>query len=427
MDEKKYGFNTTMIHAGFKPDKETGSMALPIYQTTAYEFPSAEHARQLFLLEKPGNIYTRITNPTQDVLEKRIAALEGGVGALALASGHSAIFLTLVNLAKAGDEIVASNLIYGGAINLLGVSFKKLGIDVKFVDPRNPENFRAATTNKTKAYIVEAIGNPNSDVADISAIADIAHSFGLPFIVDSTLATPYLLKPIEYGADIVIHSATKYLGGHGTSMAGVVVDSGKFDYANGNFPEFTSPDESYHGIVYSKDCGPAAFITKLRVQLLRDFGPAISPFNAFMIVQGIETLSLRMERHCKNADIIANYLNNHPNVIKVNYPNLQSDPNYNLAKKYLPKGVGSTFTFTLSGGKEAGIKFIDSLELIYHAANLGDARTLVVHPASTTHSQLTSEQLRLAMIDDGTIRISVGIEDAEDLIADLDQAIKKSV
>ncbi len=264
-------------------------------------------------------------------------------------------------------------------------------------------------------------------MTDICAVADIAHSFGIPFIVDSTLATPYLLKPFEFGADIVIHSATKYLGGHGTSMAGIVVDSGKFDYANGNFDEFTTPDESYHGIVYSKDCGSAAFITKLRVQLLRDFGPAISPFNAFMIVQGIETLSLRMERHCQNADIIANYLNSNKNVIKVNYPNLPTDSNYSLAKKYLPKGVGSTFTFTLKGGKESGIKFIDSLELIYHAANLGDARTLVVHPASTTHSQLSSEQLRLAMIDEGTIRISVGIEDANDLIADLEQAINKSL
>lgn len=427
MDEKNYGFNTKMIHAGYKPDSETGSIALPIYQTTAYEFPSAQHARELFLLEKPGNIYTRITNPTQDVLEKRVAALEGGVGALALASGHSAIFLTLLNLAKSGDEIVASSLIYGGAINLLGVSFKKLGIDVKFVDPRNPENFKAATTNKTKAYLIEAIGNPNSDLADITAIADIAHSFGIPFIVDNTLATPYLLKPIDFGADIVIHSATKYLGGHGTSMAGIVVDSGKFDYTNGNFPEFTTPDESYHGIVYSRDCGSAAFITKLRVQLLRDFGPAISPFNAFMIVQGIETLSLRMERHCQNADIIANYLNNNDKVEKVNYPNLSSDPNYTLTKKYYPKGVGSTFTFTLKGGKEAGIKFIDSVKLIYHAANLGDVRTLVVHPASTTHSQLSSEQLKLAMIDEGTIRISVGIEDVQDLIEDLQQAINSAV
>jgi O-acetylhomoserine (thiol)-lyase len=424
--EREFGFDTQMIHAGFTPDKDTLSRALPIYQTTAYSFNSAEHARKLFALEEPGNIYTRLQNPTQEVLEQRMAALEKGVGALALASGHAAIFLSLANIAEAGDEIIASKTIYGGAVNLLSKSLKKLGINVFFADPNEPAQFEAAVTERTKAIFAEVVGNPNANIIDMNAISAIAKKHKLPFIIDSTFLTPYLMTPKDYGADIVIHSATKFLGGHGTAMAGIVVDCGTFDWRCGRFPGFTTPDDSYHGIVYA-DLGKAAFITKLRVQMLRDYGPAISPFNAFLIVQGIETLSLRMQRHVENADKVAKYLSGHPMVEHVNYARLKGDKYYELSKKYLPKGIGSVFTFELKGGKDAGARFIDNLKLFSHVANVGDVRSLVVHPASTTHSQLNEEQLRSAGISGGTVRLSVGLEDADDLIWDLKQAIEAAV
>ncbi len=421
---KNFKFDTLMIHAGFKADQN--STTPPIYQTNAYAFDSAEHARRLFALEENGNIYIRLQNPTQSILEERITALEDGVGSLAVASGHAAIFMTMVNLASEGDEIVSSGKIYGGAINLLGKSLKKFGIKVIFADPSDPDSFDRATTDKTKAYFVESIGNPNSNLADLEGISKVAKKHNLPFIVDNTIATPYLLQPKKFGADIVIHSATKYLGGHGVAMGGTVTDMGTYDWNNEKFPDFINPDESYHGVVYARDCAPAAFITKLRTHVLRDFGPAISPFNSFLLLEGIETLSLRMQRHCENAQKIAEFLEAHPLVSKVNYPGLPSDKNYALAKKYLPKGQSAVFTFELAGGKAQGVKFIDSLSLFRCVANLGDARSMVSHPASTTHSQLSEEQLRAADISGGTIRLSIGLEDVSDLIDDLKYAIEKS-
>lgn len=426
MENNNYKFDTLSIHAGQTPDTDTGSRSVPIYQTTAYSFNSTEHARRLFALEEAGNIYTRLQNPTQDVLEKRIAALDGGVGALAVASGHAAMCLTLLTLASAGDEIIASNQIYGGAINLFTVTLKRLGITVKLVNPDDFDAIEKAVTDKTKAIFVESVGNPNANVVDLEAISAIAKKYQIPFIVDTTFVTPYLQRPIEFGADIIIHSATKFLGGHGNSMCGIIVDCGTFCWkGNPRFPEFDTPDVSYHGIVFG-DMGPAAFITKVRVLSLRDFGPALSPFNAFLILQGIETLSLRMERHVQNADKVAAYLEKHPKVLSVNYARLPSNKYYETAKKYLPKGIGSVFTFELAGEKEAGGKFIDSLQLVSHVANVGDVRTLVVHPATTTHSQLNETQLRASGIGPGTIRLSVGLEDIDDIIADIDQAIAKA-
>jgi O-acetylhomoserine (thiol)-lyase len=425
--ENNLHFDTLMVHAG-REDETYHSVVQPIYQTTAYEFESADHARALFELKEAGNIYTRLGNPTNDALEKRVAALDGGVGALAVSSGHAAIFLTIANLACQGDEIVSSKHIYGGAINMLGISLKRLGINVKFVDCDDLEAWEAAITGKTKALFVESIGNPNANVADIGALADIAHRHGIPLIVDATSVTPYLQKPIEWGADIVIHSATKYLGGHGTSMGGIVVDSGKFEYlGNERFPLFNEPDESYHGIVFGKDCGNAGFITRLRALLLRDFGMCQSPFNAFMLIQGIETLSLRMKQHVQNAMKIAQFLDGNPHVTSVSYPGLASSKYKALADKYLPNGAGALFTFEIEGTRETGARFIDSLKLFKNVANLGDVRSLVSHPATTTHSQLTAEQLTEAGISTQTIRLSVGIEDAGDLIADLEQAIAKAV
>jgi O-acetylhomoserine (thiol)-lyase len=425
MQEKKLGFDTLMIHAGQKPDSDTMSRTLPIYQTTAYAFKSVEHAQNLFALKEEGNIYTRLQNPTNDVLEKRIAELDGGVGGLATASGHAAMFMTFVNLCNTGDEIVSSICIYGGAINMMGLSLRKLGINVNFVDPDDLNAWEAAVTDKTKAFFVEAVGNPNANVADIEKIAEIAHRHGIPLIVDSTFTTPYLVRPIEWGADIVIHSATKFLGGHGTSMEGLVIDSGKFEWlGNPRFPDFNIPDEGYHGMVYGRDCGKAAFITKLRVHVLRDYGSAASPFNTFMILQGVETLSLRMKKHCENAVKIAQYLSDSPFVDFVNYPALKSSKYYELAQKYLPLGCGGVFTFGLKGNRETGAKFIEALKIFSHVANVGDVRSLVIHPASTTHSQLTDSQLFASGITPTTIRLSIGLEDADDLIFDLEQAMK---
>lgn len=426
MTERKLGFDTLALHAGQKPDSETGARAVPIYQTAAYCFKSSDHAARLFALEEPGNIYTRINNPTQQVLEERIAALEGGSGALALASGAAAITLGILNIVGQGDEIVSSSTIYGGTYNLFAHTLTRFGIKTHFVSSDDPEDFRRAITPRTRLLFVETIGNPNGNIMDIEAIAKVAHGAGIPLMIDNTFATPYLCRPFEHGADIVVHSATKFIGGHGTSIGGLLVDSGKFNWDNGKFPELVEPDPSYHGVSYWKTFGPSAYIVKARTQLLRDMGPAISPFNAFLLLQGLETLSLRMDRHCSNAQKIAEFLESHPAVEWVRYPGLPSDPYHNLAKKYLPKGAGAIFTFGLKGGKAAGRKFIDSVQIFSHLANVGDAKSLVIHPASTTHQQLTEEQQRAAGISPELIRISVGIEDVKDLIDDLEQAIAKS-
>jgi len=414
---------TLAIHGGQEPDPTTGSRAVPIYQTSSYVFENTEHARKLFALEQEGNIYTRIMNPTTDVLEKRVAGLEGGVGALAVASGMSAITLAILNIAGAGDEIVASSDLYGGTFNLFAVTLPKLGIKVKFVDGTDPENFRAAITPNTKALYGEIIGNPSLNVLDLEEAANIAHEAGIPLIVDNTFATPYTCQPIKWGADIVVHSATKWLGGHGTAIGGIIVDGGNFDWSQGKFPEFTTPDESYHGIRYAHDVGAAAYITKLRVQLLRDIGASLSPFNAFLILQGIETLHLRIPAHHRNAEKIAQYLSDHPKVSWVSYPGLSDHPSYQKAKKYFNSGFGSIVVFGIQGGRESGAQFIDSLKLWSHLANVGDAKSLVIHPASTTHQQLSTEDLEASGVTEDLVRLSVGIENADDLISDLEQAL----
>ncbi|HHY83645.1 MAG TPA: homocysteine synthase [Clostridiales bacterium] len=427
MNERKWRFDTLQVHAGQSVDPATGSRAVPIYQTTSYVFESSDHAADLFALRQSGNIYTRIMNPTTDVFEQRIAALEGGVGALAAASGSAAITYAILNIAGAGDNIVSAGTLYGGTYNLFSVTLPKLGIKTIFVDPDNPENFKNAINDRTKALYIESIGNPGINIPDIEAIADIAHENGIPLIVDNTFATPYLLRPIEFGADIVVHSATKFIGGHGTSIGGVIIDSGKFDWAaSGRFPGLTEPDPSYHDIRYTEAMGPAAYIVKARVQLLRDTGACLSPFNAFLFLQGLETLSLRVQRHVENAVKIAEFLHSHESVAWVNYPSLKGNKYYSLAKKYLPKGAGSIFTFGIKGGLEAGKKFIDSLKLFSLLANVADAKSLVIHPASTTHAQLSEEEQRVAGVSPDMIRLSIGIEDPEDLIEDLDQALRAS-
>lgn len=423
---RKLSFDTLQVHAGQEVDSATGSRAVPIYQTSSYVFKNSDHAADLFALRDSGNIYTRIMNPTNDVFEKRIAALEGGTAALAVASGSAAITYSILNVAGAGDEIVAANTLYGGTYNLFAVTLPRYGVSTKFVDPDEIKNFEAAITDKTKAVFIESIGNPNANIIDIEAVANIAHKHGIPLIIDNTFGTPYLVRPIEYGADVVIHSATKFIGGHGTSIGGVIVDGGKFDYAaSGKFPGFTQPDESYHGVVYSQ-LGGVAFVLKTRVQLLRDTGAAISPFNSFLFIQGLETLSLRVERHVSNSKKIAEHLQNHPLVEFVNYPSLKGNKYYDLAQKYLPKGAGSVFTFGIKGGFENAKRFIDSLEIFSLLANVADAKSLVIHPASTTHSQLSEKELIKSGVTPNTIRLSVGIEDVDDLIYDIDQALEKS-
>ncbi|MFD1406910.1 homocysteine synthase [Kroppenstedtia eburnea] len=428
MSEKEHSFRpeTLAVHAGQTPDPVTRSRAVPIYQTTSYTFDSTEHAANLFSLAEPGNIYTRIMNPTQDVFEQRVAALEGGIGALAVSSGQAAITYSILNIAGAGDEVVASSSLYGGTYNLFHHTLPKLGIRVNFVDPSETENFKQAITDRTKAVFGETIGNPKGDVLDLEAVAKVAHEAGVPLIVDNTFATPHLLRPIQFGADIVVHSATKFIGGHGTSIGGVIVDSGKFDWSNGKFPGLVEPDPSYHGISYTEALGEQAYIVKARVQLLRDLGAALSPFNAFLLLQGLETLHLRMERHSDNALKLARWLQEHEAVDWVSHPGLPNHPDYDKARKYLPKGQGAIFTFGIKGGAEAGRRLIESLELFSHLANVGDAKSLVIHPASTTHQQLTEEEQRAAGVHPELIRLSVGIEAVEDLIADLDQALKKS-
>lgn len=425
-DEIRFtGFETLALHAGQQPDPTTGARAVPIYQTTSYQFKDTDHAARLFGLQEFGNIYTRIMNPTTDVLEQRIAALEGGVGALALASGQAAETLGILNVAGAGDNIVSSSDLYGGTYNLFRHTLPKLGITTRFVDARDHEGFRRAIDDRTKLVFLELVGNPRLDIVDLQTIASIAHEHGVAVMVDSTTATPYLCRPFEWGADIVIHSATKYLGGHGTSIAGLLVDSGKFDWTNGRYPEFTTPDPSYHGLVYTQAFGNLAYILKVRVQLLRDIGACLSPFNSFLLLQGIETLGLRMERHSQNALAVAQFLKEHSKVEWVLYPGLPDHPSYVLAQKYMPRGQSGIVGFGIRGGRAAGAKFIDSLRLFSHLANIGDARSLAIHPASTTHSQLTPDEQRLTGVTDDFVRLSVGIETIDDIIADLDQALAK--
>jgi O-acetylhomoserine (thiol)-lyase len=424
-NNRSYGFETLSLHAGQETaDSATGARAVPIYQTSSFVFDSPEHAANLFALKQFGNIYTRIMNPTQDAFERRIAALEGGVGALATASGQAAETLAILNIAGAGDEIVTSASLYGGTYNLFHYTLPKMGITVRFVDGREPENFRAAINDRTKAIYAETVGNPRLDTLDISAVADIAHENGVPLIIDNTLPTPYLMQPLKYGADIVVHSATKFIGGHGTSIGGVIVDGGKFDWTSGRFPEFVEPDPSYHGLRYVEALGPIAYIIKARVQLLRDLGPAISPFNSFLFLQGLETLPLRMERHSQNALRVAEFLEGHPAVGWVSYPGLKSHPQHELAAKYHTHGYGAILGFGIKGGLEAGKQLISNVELFSHLANVGDAKSLIIHPASTTHSQLTPDEQFETGVTPDFVRLSIGLETVEDLIEDLDQALK---
>lgn len=418
-----YRLETLSLHGGQTPDKEAGARAVPIYQTTSYVFNDTDHAQNLFALSEPGNIYTRINNPTVDAFEQRIALLEDGIAAVATSSGMAAITLSILNLAQAGDEIVASTNLYGGTYNLFAVTLPKYGIHVTFVDGTDPEKFNEAITSKTKAVFAEVIGNPSLDVLDLEAIADVAHAHHIPLIVDSTFATPHICKPISWGADIVVHSATKWLGGHGNSIGGVVVDSGRFNWNQDKFPGFTEPDESYHGLRYGIDAGPAAFAIKLRVQLLRDIGACLSPTNAFYLLQGLETLPLRVERHVQNAEQIATYLENHPGVEWVSYPGLSNHPSYELASKYLHNGFGSMIVFGIKGGRNEGREVIDNIKLWSHVANVGDAKSLIIHPATTTHQQLNEEDLKKSGVTEDLIRLSVGLESVEDLIADLEHAI----
>ncbi|HYF61594.1 MAG TPA: homocysteine synthase [Herpetosiphonaceae bacterium] len=413
---------TVALHGGQKPDPTTGSRAVPIYQTTSYAFRDTDHAAALFSLSEPGNIYTRIMNPTTDVFEQRIALLEGGVGALGLASGQAAETFAILNVAEAGDNIVSATSLYGGTYNLLHHTLPRWGVQTRFVDANDPENFRAAIDDRTKAFYLESIGNPKLEIADFKAIAAIAHEHGIPVIVDNTTATPILFRPLEHGADIVVHSATKFIGGHGTTIGGVLVDGGKFDWSSGRFPQYTTPDQSYHGLRFA-DLGAAAYILKARVQLLRDFGACISPFNSFLLLQGLETLPLRIERHSQNALAVAKFLSEHPKVEWVNYPGLPNHASYERAQRYLPTGQGALVGFGIKGGAAAGRAFIDKLQLFSHLANIGDAKSLAIHPASTTHQQLTAEEQGLTGVTPDFVRLSVGIEAIEDILADLEQAL----
>ncbi len=429
-----WSFETRQIHAGQSPDSATNARALPIYQTTSYTFDSTDHAANLFALKEFGNIYTRIMNPTQAAVEERIASLEGGVGALLVSSGQAAETLALLNIAEAGDHIVSSPSLYGGTYNLFHYTFKKLGIEVSFVeDPDDLDSWRAAVKPNTKAFFAETISNPKNDILDIEGVAGVAHAAGVPLVVDNTVATPYLIRPIEFGADIVVHSATKYLGGHGTAVAGAIVDSGNFDFGADpeRFPNYNQPDPSYHGLVYARDLGVGsalganlAFILKARVQLLRDLGSAVAPFNAFLIAQGLETLSLRIERHVANAKAVAEWLETRDEVESVNYASLPSSPWYELGRKYAPLGTGGVLSFEIKGGAEAGRTFVEALELHSHVANIGDVRSLVIHPASTTHSQLTEEEQRATGVTPGLVRLAVGIENITDILADLDAGFR---
>ncbi len=426
--DNKLKVETLALHGGQEADPTTGSRAVPIYQTTSYQFKSTEHAANLFGLKEFGNIYTRLMNPTTDVFEKRIALLDGGVGALALSSGQSAITIALLNIAKAGDEIVSADNLYGGTYNLFHYTFPRLGLKVNFVKSNDLDALQKAITPKTKAVYAESIGNPKLDVADLEGISRVAHKNGIPFVLDNTVS-PYLLRPFDHGVDIIVYSATKFIGGHGTSLGGLIVDSGKFDWTNGKFPLIAEPDPSYHGINFVealKPIGNIAYIIKARVTLLRDLGSALSPFNAFLFLQGIETLHLRLPRHAENALAVAKHLEKHPKVAWVNYPGLPSSPEKDRVKKYLPKGAGAILGFGIKGGLEAGKKFINSLELISHLANVGDAKSLAIHPATTTHQQLSPEEQLATGVTPDFIRLSIGIENVEDILTDIDQALSKA-
>jgi O-acetylhomoserine (thiol)-lyase len=423
-EENKYRLETLALHAGHNIDTDTLSRAVPIYQTTSFLFKDSEHAANLFALKEFGNIYTRLMNPTTDVLERRLAALEGGVGGLALSSGQSAIYVSIFNICGAGGHIVASNSLYGGTVTLFSHTFAKLGIEVTFVDPEEPENFARAIKDNTRLIYIESIANPRNNVLQYDKIADIAHDNGMPVICDNTVTTPMLLRPIEYGVDIVVHSCTKFIGGHGTSIGGAIVDSGKFDWTNSRYPELTEPDPSYHGVKYVESFGELAYIIKARTQFLRDMGSCMSPFNAFLFLQGLETLHLRMQRHCDNALSLARWLEKQPQVSWVNYPGLKSHPDYALAQKYLPNGQGAILGFGIKGGKQAGIMFINNVKLASHLANIGDSKTLVIHPASTTHQQLSQKEQLAAGVTEDYIRVSVGTEHIDDIIADFKQALR---
>jgi len=426
-DEKKLKIETLVIHGGQSPDPETGSRAAPIYQTTSYQFRNTKHAADLFALKESGNIYTRIMNPTTDILEKRIAAIEKGAGALAVASGQAAITLTICNIAQSGDEIISADNLYGGTYNLFHYTLPRFGINVKFFPSNNFEALEKLITEKTKAIYAESIGNPKLDVADLERLSEIAHNNRIPFILDNTVS-PYLLQPFDYGVDIIVYSATKFIGGHGTSIGGIIVDSGNFNWDNGKFPLISEPDPSYHGLNFIealKPLGNIAYIVKARVNLLRDLGPALSPFNSFLFLQGLETLHLRMPKHSENALAVAEYLEKHPKVSWVRYPGLKSSPEKERVKKYLKKGAGAILGFGIKGGLEAGKKFIDSLELISHVANVGDVRTLAIHPASTTHQQLSEQEQISTGVTPNFVRLSVGIEHIDDIIYDIEQALKK--
>ncbi|GAB2569119.1 PLP-dependent transferase [Gracilibacillus alcaliphilus] len=417
---------TLLLHGGQVPDPATGSRAVPIYQTTSYVFEDTEHAEKLFSLQEEGNIYSRMMNPTVDVFEKRMALLENGVAGVATASGMAGIALSILNIASAGDEIVAATNIYGGTYNLFSITLPRYGINVRFVDPTDPDNFRRAINHKTKAVFAETIGNPGLHVLDIPAVAKIAHESSVPLIIDNTFATPYVCRPIEQGADIVVHSATKWIGGHGTSIGGIVVDGGKFDWNQPKFSGFTEPDRSYNGLVYAKDFGDIAFATKLRVQLLRDLGACLSPFNAFQLLQGLETLNLRVQRHNDNAMELATRLVQHPAVSWVTYPGLASHPSHSYAKEHLEHGFGSMVVFGIKGGREAGSKLINNMKLWSHLANVGDAKSLIIHPATTTHLQLTKEELEETGVSEDLVRLSVGLENIDDLFSDLDESLQKA-
>ncbi|HEY6280377.1 MAG TPA: O-acetylhomoserine aminocarboxypropyltransferase/cysteine synthase family protein [Burkholderiales bacterium] len=426
MADRQFGFGTLCLHAGQLPDPTTGSRAVPIYQTTSYVFDSPDHAASLFNLQTFGNVYTRLMNPTTAVFEERMAALEGGRAGLALATGMAAQMTALFTLLEQGDELVSASTLYGGTYSQFEVSFRKLGINTKFVNPDDPQNFKKALSKKTKAIYAETIGNPLMNVLDIEPVAAIAKDAGIPLIIDNTFPSPYLCRPIEHGADIVVHSATKYIGGHGTTMGGVIVESGKFPWDNGNFPGMMEPSRGYHGVRFHETFGDFGYTMKARMETLRTFGPALSPFNAFLLLQGLETLHLRMERHCENALVVAKFLKDHPLVSWVNYPGLPDNKYYDLVKKYLPKGASGILTFGIKGGEQAGIKFIQAVEFLSHLANVGDAKTLVIHPASTTHRQLSEEEQILAGVTPDMVRISVGLEDIDDILWDIDQALQKS-
>jgi O-acetylhomoserine (thiol)-lyase len=421
--DREFGFETLCLHAGQIPDAQTGSRAVPLYQTTSYVFESADHAASLFNLQTFGNVYTRLSNPTTAVFEERVAAIENGRAALATASGQAAEMVALLNILESGDHVVSSAKLYGGTYTMLTVNFRKLGIEATLVDPDDPENFRRALKPNTKAIFSETLGNPAINVIDLAAVAAIAREAGIPFVVDNTAASPYLCQPIAHGADIVVHSATKFIGGHGTTMGGVLVESGKFPWDNGKYPGMTEPSAGYHGVRFYETFGDFGFTMKARMEVMRVFGPAISPFNAWLLLQGLETLPVRMDRHCANAMGVAKFLRDHPKVSWVNYPGLPESPYNALAKRYMPKGAGSLLAFGIKGGFDAGVKFIEALTFVSHLANIGDAKSLVIHPASTTHRQLNEEELAKAGVPPDMVRLSIGLESLDDILWDLDQAL----